>query len=114
MDRFRGKASPHRDSEGHVASGLRARAQAVRKGGGTTVPEVEEPGGTQHKGGGHCHVTDTHKSLQAVCCGQPGPRGCGQETQCWKWARKGGEVLTSPGRGYPEQGNCTGRGREQK
>lgn len=48
-------------------SGQRAKGLAIRGVRGTTVPEAEDPGGTQHKQGGHCRVRNSHKSLQVVC-----------------------------------------------
>ena len=60
------------------------------------APEVEEqPGGTLHEMGGPCHIANLHQPLQAACCRDPVPRACRQETPHWKWAVKGGKVLTS-------------------
>lgn len=50
-------------------AGQRARGLAIRGGRGTTVPKAEDPGGTQHKWGGHCQAKNSHKSLQLVCLG---------------------------------------------
>lgn len=43
--------------------------------GGTTVPGEEEPGGTQHKGRGHCRDRNVHTSLQVVRQGSQCQRG---------------------------------------
>ena len=101
MDRFRGKDRPNRDLEGHAALGPRAIVQGIREGGGTTVPEVEEPGGTQHKAGGHCHVTNIHKSLQAVCCGQPVPREVRAGDSVLEMGHEGWRGFDQPREGLP-------------
>ena len=62
-----------------------------------------------------CHVGNVHIPLQVMCSGQPMRRECKQEIQFWKWTVKGGKlVLTGWGSGYPEQGNHSGKGREQE
>lgn len=83
------------------------------EGGGTIIPVVKEPGGTQSKGGGHCHIGNAHKSLQMSC----------QGSQC-RGGMAGGSVLgesppgkqgqDQPGGDYPAQGIAQAEARSRK
>lgn len=86
-------------------AGQRAGGLAIRGGRGTTVPKAEDPGGTQHKRGGHCQVRNSHKSLQVVRLGRQ-HRGRQAGDSVLEVGRKGEQL--------PGAGNPAGRGREQE